>query len=91
MSGVDLARHLTGVRLLVLEILASAGPCTREEVLREWERRRPGLGVGHRVRLPRMRDETLWRLVILGWVAREGETYLLTGDGQRALSFAQSG
>lgn len=90
MTEVDVARHLTGVRALVLQILSAAGPLTREGILHEWERRRPDLGAGHRDRLPRMRDETLWRLTNLGWIAREGAEYHLTGAGESALRCART-
>lgn len=85
MSEVDVAQHLTATRALVLQILSGAAAPTREGILREWERRRPGLVAGHRDRLPRMLDETLWRLINLGWVAREGTGYRLTGAGESAL------
>lgn len=89
MSDIDVARHLTAVRALVLQILSAMGPLTREGILCEWERRRPYLGAGHRERLPRMRDETLWRLTNLGWVARKGAEYHLTNDGEIALRCAR--
>ena len=88
MTEVDTARHLTGVRVLVLEILSAAGPLTRDEILTAWEDQRRNLSPMHRARLPRMRDETLWRLVNLGWVAGEGERFHLTGDGRHALGAA---
>lgn len=90
MSEIDVARHLTAVRALVLQILPAAAAPTRESILREWERRRPGLDAGHRDRLPRMLDETLWRLMNLGWVAREGTGYRLTGSGESALRCART-
>ncbi len=38
MTEIDVARHLTAVRALVLQILSAMGPLTREGILREWER-----------------------------------------------------
>ncbi|MFF0911506.1 hypothetical protein ACFWZW_12510 [Microbacterium enclense] len=91
MTEVDTARHLTGVRVLVLEILSETGTLAREDILVAWEARRGDLSPTHRARLPRMRDETLWRLVNLGWVAGEGDRFRLTGDGERALRSAVRG
>ncbi|WP_295833735.1 hypothetical protein [uncultured Microbacterium sp.] len=88
MTAVDAARHLTGVRLLVLEILSAGGSLTRDGILTAWEERRPDLSPAHRARLPWMRDETLWRLVNLGWVAGEEEMIRLTGDGEHVLRAA---
>lgn len=91
MTEVDAARHLTGVRLLVMEILSADCSLTRDDILTAWEARRTDLSPAHRVRLPRMRDETLWRLVNLGWVTGEGEVFHLTGDGEHALRTAARG
>ncbi|MFZ8757731.1 hypothetical protein ACO03V_09990 [Microbacterium sp. HMH0099] len=91
MTEVDAARHLTGVRVLVLEILSADGPLTRDDIVTAWNGRRTDLSPAHRARLPRMRDETLWRLVNLGWVAGEGEKFRITGDGARALGAVAPG
>lgn len=84
-------QHLTGVRALVLDILATGGNLTRAEMVAAWEDRRPDVTSGHREKLPRMLDETLWRLLNLRWVQRNGDTYALTPEGVKIRATACAG
>lgn len=77
------ARHLTAMRLMVLDILAESGPSTPQRIVDEWAARRPDMGVRRRQELPEAVGQLLWRLTNLEWAQREGEEYLLTPDGAR--------
>lgn len=88
MDDTQIRRHLTGVRRLVLDIVAAEGPVATGRIVTVWAARHPTPNSRHRQALPRMAAETLWRLENLEWVVACPDGYRLTPLGERARSTA---
>ncbi|KRA24766.1 hypothetical protein ASD65_10290 [Microbacterium sp. Root61] len=84
MDDVQLRRHSTAPRVMILDILGAEGDLDDDQILAAWTARRPGLAAAHVRRLPRMLGEILWRLLNLEWVTQIDGRYRLTALGRRA-------
>lgn len=84
MHDTLIRRHLSAVRVLVLNIIADEQPVSAEGIVAEWASRHPGLVPRHRAALPRMSGQILWRLENLEWVERADSGFHLTDLGARA-------
>ncbi|MCR2811743.1 hypothetical protein NQ166_08235 [Microbacterium sp. zg.Y1090] len=84
MDDTQIRRHLTSVRRLILDIIATEGPVAPERIVTAWAAARSTASPRHRQALPRMAAETLWRLENLEWVAAGPDGYRLTPLGDHA-------
>jgi len=90
MDDVQLRRHSTAPRVLILDILEAQNNLDREQILAEWTARRPELTPAHMRQLPRMLSEIIWRLTNLGWITEADGGFSVTEVGHRALRLARA-
>ncbi len=90
MDDSQLRRHLSAPRAVVLDILDAAGHADSTQILHAWIARRPAMTEAHRLRLPRMVGEVMWRLKNLEWIRDSAGKYSLTELGERARTHARA-
>ena len=90
MNDATIRRHLSGTRVLLLELIHDGEGIDRDQLILLWLKRRPAVSERVAARTPRTIDQLLWELQNLGWVGRTGRRYGVTGLGERARGFART-
>jgi hypothetical protein len=90
MNDAMIRRHLSGTRLLLLDMIGAGSALDREQLLSLWRKRRPAVPERAAVRVPRMVDQLLWEVENLEWVKRVAGGYILTELGERARSLSHA-
>ncbi|WP_040568923.1 hypothetical protein [Microbacterium yannicii] len=83
-------RHLSGTRVLLLDIIDAQPGLDRNQLVLQWSKRRTSVSERVAARVPRMIDQLLWELENLDWVTRRDGRFAATELGQRARSFAHA-
>jgi len=78
-----IARQLTESRRQILEIIEADGPLGLTDLVARWRTSAGGTPTAGRAR--HQATGLLWKLEALGWVAKTGGEYRLTGQGRAAI------
>ncbi len=90
MNDAMIRRHLSGTRVLLLDIIDAEDTPDREQLVLRWLKRRPAVSERVAARVPQMIDQLLWEVENLEWVKRVGARYSLTALGARARGSARA-
>lgn len=90
MNDAMIRRHLSGTRVLLLDIISDGSGLDRDQLILLGLKRRPAVSERVAARVPRMIDQLLWELENLEWVTRTGRRYGVTQLGERVRGFART-
>ena len=90
MNDASIRRHLSGVRVQILDMFDEHPNATRDRIILAWSTRHPAVFRTGVQRAPRIVDQLLWQLLNLEWITRVDDYFVLTPLGRHARELART-